>query len=886
MDIAESFGRLFDFAPVGGAKRAARSAGRRRGEAMQGGERLENRAMFAAAPMQVGMNVESVVDWSPAWTFTDAFQSSRPWIAQAVDVASGAGLWDVGDTHPLPVNAKGEVVRLETWSEGGRTFRHQAATLLFRDVGSYASGTYHAQWEGKGTVSFGFDARVLSTTNGPDGIHRAELAVTPTSAGILVRIESTDPADPVRGIHVWMPDWKGKSFAGEVWKPGAPFSPFHPLFLERLDPFSTIRFMAWQETNSSGVRTVADARPADAARQSSGPGGSASEPKVNGVSIEQMVQLANDLDADPWFNMPPRADDAYVRAFAQTVRDRLEPGRKVYVEWSNEIWNWGWGFDGARYVDEVAGRPEYAGLDHWQIAGLEAKRDLDIWSSVFAGQSSRLVRVAAGQAANEWIVNRVASAMGGSFDVLAIAPYILPTDQQRAAYSAATTVDTILADCRTAVDTALDWTRRHKALADTWSTTLGRPVGLVAYEGGIHLDSRGSPAQQAFYDATNDRRMGDIYRQYLAGLAAAGMSLYVDFQLTGQSGASPWGDFAKLHAMDQPTATAWRYSAVVAAAAASLPPSPAARPAIDFDGDAIADLVWRDAATGALVARLLDGNGVTKATRALGGGGGINTLATIGDFDGNGVSDLVWRNKSTGGSILKLLRADGTAKGTASLGGSAVWQIETSDDFNGDGRDDLVWRHGPSGSIAIWLMNGSRVAASAAIGGDLTWRLVSTFGRYDADGDGKADLLMRHAGSGATMLWLMDGVAKRSVTALGGDARWEISATGDFNRDGKGDLLWRDVVTGTTAIWLMNGPTAITTGILLSSAGATPAAAWSVVATVGAGAGSGRPGIVVREGATGRTLLWSMNGVATTATAPLLGDLRWSILRRPGRVVG
>ena len=71
MGNAAYLGRLFDSAPVGGAKSPAR-LGRRRREAMQGGERLENRAMFAAAPMQVGMNVESVVDWSPAWTFTDA----------------------------------------------------------------------------------------------------------------------------------------------------------------------------------------------------------------------------------------------------------------------------------------------------------------------------------------------------------------------------------------------------------------------------------------------------------------------------------------------------------------------------------------------------------------------------------------------------------------------------------------------------------------------------------------------------------------------------------------------------------------------------------------------------------------------------------------------
>ena len=888
MGIAGRFIRLFDSAPWRVAKRRTRLGCRRRGgcqpTAWQGGERLESRAMFAAAPMQVGMNLENVVDWSPAWTFTDAFQSSRPWIAQAVDVASGAGRWDVGDTHPLPVNAKGEITHFETWTENGRQFRHQAATLLFRDVGNYASGTYHAQWEGKGTVSFGFDARVLSTTTGPDGIHRAELAVVPTSAGILVRIEATDPADPVRGIHVWMPDWKGKSFAGEVWKPGAAFSPFHPLFLERLDPFSTIRFMGWQETNGSTVRGVADARPADAARQSSGPGGSPSEPKVNGVSIEQMVQLANDLDADPWFNMPPRADDGYVRAFAQTVRDRLEPGRKVYVEWSNEIWNWGWGFDGARVVDELATRPEYSGLDHWQVAGREAKRDLDIWSDVFAGQTSRLVRVAAGQAANEWIVNRVASAMGGSFDVLAIAPYILPTDQQRATYTAATTVDTILADCRTAVDTAIDWTRRHKTLADTWSKTLGRPIGLVAYEGGVHLDSRGSPAQQAFYDASNDRRMGDLYRQYLQGLAAAGMSLYVDFQFTGQSGASAWGDFAKLHAMDEPVVSAWRYAAVVAAADGALFRA-APRPPIDFDGDGVGDVVWRDATTGACVAWLLDAGGATKGTRALGGGGGVNALATIGDFDGDGVSDLVWRNKTTGVSILKLLRADGTAKGTASLGGSVAWQIETSDDFDGDGRDDLVWRHGTSGSTVIWLMNAGRVVASAPIGGDAVWRLVSTSGRYDADGDGRADLLWRNGTTGVTVLWLMNGLAKRSATTLGGDLRWEVVASGDFDRDGRGDLVWRDRIGGTAVVWFMNGATATASRALVATGLASSAAPWSIVATLSAGT-AGRPGIVVRETASGRSIVWWMDGGAISATAPLGGDSRVALLRRPGRAVG
>jgi hypothetical protein len=57
--------------------------------------------------MTVGMNLENVVDWSPAWTFTDAFQASRPWIAHAVDLGTGGLIWDVGDSRPLDLDEAG-----------------------------------------------------------------------------------------------------------------------------------------------------------------------------------------------------------------------------------------------------------------------------------------------------------------------------------------------------------------------------------------------------------------------------------------------------------------------------------------------------------------------------------------------------------------------------------------------------------------------------------------------------------------------------------------------------------------------------------------------------------------------------------------------------------
>lgn len=544
-------------------------------------EPCERRQLLAAdGHMGVGMNLENIVDWSPAWTFTDAFQASRPWIAQAVDLTTGSLTWDVGSAHPLALDTDGSVTALKTWSEGGRTLRQAAATLMFRELGgSYAAGVYRAEWQGTGEVTFGFDGRVVAAGTTAAGLHWADLEVVPTDAGILVRIDTTDPADPVRDLHVWMPDWQGHRFAGQRWQPGAAFSPFHPLFLERLAPFDVIRFMGMQETNTSDIVTWSDRRTATAVRQGSGPEGSASEPIVNGLAVEYMVQLANDLDADPWFNMPPMADDSFVEQFATYVRDHLEPGRKAYVEWANEVWNFGWGFEASRWVAAQLALPENAGLDHWQVAGHEASRDLDIWSRVFAGQESRLVRVAAGWAAVDWVTNRIAESMDGSFDAIAIAPYITPTDAQRDGYSSATTVERVLADTRANIATSVAWVAAHKQLARDWSDRLGRDIRLVAYEGGPHLDGRAAAYQPAFYAATNDPRMGDIVGDYLRALDAAGLELYVDFQFTGAAGATPWGDFAKLHRMDEPLATAHLYRAVVAAAEGSLWGDPAQPPA-------------------------------------------------------------------------------------------------------------------------------------------------------------------------------------------------------------------------------------------------------------------------------------------------------------------
>ena len=55
--------------------------------------------------------------------------------------------------------------------------------------------------------------------------------------------------------------------------------------------------------------------------------------------MEDMIELANTLGADPWFNIPHTASDDWITQFATLVKTTLRPDVTVYIEWSNEVWN-------------------------------------------------------------------------------------------------------------------------------------------------------------------------------------------------------------------------------------------------------------------------------------------------------------------------------------------------------------------------------------------------------------------------------------------------------------------------------------------------------------------------------------------------------------------
>ena len=143
------------------------------------------------------------------------------------------------------------------------------------------------------------------------------------------------------------------------------------------------------------------------------------------MALEYLIQLSNTLNADPWFCMPHKADDDYVRQFAQMVKSGLKPELKMHIEYSNECWNGIFGQAG--YCKDTGKALGLSDNDYQAQLRYYSKRAVEIfeiWEEVFGG-TDRLVRVLAAQSANPWTSEQVMDFEEAykHADALAIAPY-------------------------------------------------------------------------------------------------------------------------------------------------------------------------------------------------------------------------------------------------------------------------------------------------------------------------------------------------------------------------------------------------------------------------------------------------------------------------------
>lgn len=313
------------------------------------------------------------------------------------------------------------------------------------------------------------------------------------------------------GANFWNIDWEGQD---DFFQSGVDFTttqnPWLPGFLADLAPYHVLRFMDWNLTNdSNNTQAVWTTRKQKTAPQN--------EP----VAFEWQIDLVNRTKKDYWLNVPHESTPDYWTKLATLVHDSLDPSLRVYLEWSNEVWNGGFPQHG--YAANQATTLGLPGSDKAAAYYVYASvRVYEAFEAVFGKGSPRLVKVLAGQAAYTGPCQAHMAALadgtinpnGTKPDVYAIAPYFSGTS---------------ISALQTAVTTVTGWTTDSKGCAS------GGGLPLVSYEGGsdsFAASGNGCTTLQ------HDSGMHDLYTSYFDAISGAGLTgPFMQYTHTG----SCWG---------------------------------------------------------------------------------------------------------------------------------------------------------------------------------------------------------------------------------------------------------------------------------------------------------------------------------------------------------
>ncbi|MGD9865226.1 MAG: hypothetical protein AB7S99_18640, partial [Pseudodonghicola sp.] len=317
-----------------------------------------------SGPVPMAIGLTGVNDWTVEQPFIDVMKTARTWIGHKPGQWGGAGHDDLVQAGYLDESGWPLEVPPELSSIG---------TLVLTDLPEAAralAGRYVLRFEGDGIVEIGGRGR-----NVRYGANEVRFDFEPGPGPVDIRIQRTDRSktgDHVRNITIVKEENLRVFAAGAV---------FNPDFLRVLEGFKALRFMDWMVTNDSTQVGWNDRpRPGDYSYA------------LRGVPAEVMLDLANLLGVDAWFNMPHLADDDYVRRFATLVHDTLWHDLTAYVEFSNEVWNWQ--FQQAHWANEMS-QKRWDTDNAWvQYYALRASEVAQIWAEVYgAADRARLVNV-------------------------------------------------------------------------------------------------------------------------------------------------------------------------------------------------------------------------------------------------------------------------------------------------------------------------------------------------------------------------------------------------------------------------------------------------------------------------------------------------------------
>lgn len=349
----------------------------------------------------IGMNVWFNTDWNGYPAFVDAMKQSRIW-QDAVD-------WHqpVAGTDPLG------------WPTA------DASTVVYSGPPADFNGTYRLVFEGQASVS-------VMWTPGSVANKTYDEATNTTTADVTFAMTQDGSTGLVlRNTRRTAQSALGTGFRNlRLYRPGYSEDTtqvFTPEFLTALSKASVVRMHEWLNASSNVVQHWAErVTPAHATQAGipappyAAPDGAVYNSGL-GVALEYQILLCNQTHADCWINIPPVADDDFVYKVALALRfgtdgtepytspqphpvyPPLNPGQRIYLEYSNEIWNSASGFTAFHMIKAICAHlpaghpvmtptPDSVYTAMWRYPAWRIHAIAGIFQSVF-GEASMLTRV-------------------------------------------------------------------------------------------------------------------------------------------------------------------------------------------------------------------------------------------------------------------------------------------------------------------------------------------------------------------------------------------------------------------------------------------------------------------------------------------------------------
>ena len=491
--------------------------------------------------LPIGMNLDAVNYYSPSIPFNDVMKTAGEMFSYEIDNWDS---WDSGKMEKIAVDKNGWPLALP-YSEQNK--KHGVRFL----INNYYSGDYVLLYDGQGKL----EVNGLQTYLQSGLTH---IKFNGKGGDVWLDISESDVDNHIRNMRIIPSSYLNSEVAMPT---------FRQDYLKGLKPFHAIRFMDFSETNDSKQSQWSDRNTKDYYTQGNG----------RGVAWEYVIELTNELKTDAWICVPHQASDEYIKQLALLFKQNLNSDSKIYLEFSNELWNWI--FDQSHYIlDNAPNHPNSyvstdlaaigpAGEEHPEKDAYMMARLFRIFATVWGNDKSRLVRVATVQHA--WVDNtrRILEYLfkhdGIGADALSPAGYFSYSEDDHEIWNAMNpaqvTADMILNSAwnkldNPAIEDEADWTRASAKYAKEYN------LDFVVYEGGQHMQpfEQGDWAyNHAVYDAQIDAKMYDLYMKNFAihTEEAVDTKLFVAYSYISsrESQFGSWGHLENLEQLSRPS---------------------------------------------------------------------------------------------------------------------------------------------------------------------------------------------------------------------------------------------------------------------------------------------------------------------------------------------